>query len=214
MNKILVVDYGMGNLGSILNMLSKAGIPAELSRDPGDILRARKLILPGVGAFDKAMNRLREMGYSAALKQKVLVEKAPVLGICLGMQLFGKESEEGLVPGFGWLDAQTVRFPFAVSPEQFKVPHMGWNMIRLCQKSSLFPDPEAERRFYFVHSFHMQCNDPGDILACTQYGFEFTSAVCRENILGTQFHPEKSHSFGLAFFKAFAAWSPAAGQGK
>jgi glutamine amidotransferase len=214
MNRILVVDYGMGNLGSILNMLKKVGIPAELSKDPGDILRAHKLILPGVGAFSSAMNNLRARGYINALKQKVFAEKTPILGICLGMQLFSKQSEEGSELGLGWLNAQTVRFQFDGSMEHFKVPHMGWNTIRLCQNSPMFLDPEAERRFYFVHSFHMQCNDPGDILACTQYGFEFTSAVCRGNILGTQFHPEKSHRFGLAFFKAFAAWSPATGQGR
>lgn len=210
MNRILVVDYGMGNLGSILNMLKKVGVPAELSKDADDILRAQKLILPGVGAFASAMNNLRARGYIDALNQKILTEKIPILGICLGMQLFSKQSEEGLVPGLGWLDAQTVRFQFDGSREHFKVPHMGWNTIRLCQKSPLFIDAEEERRFYFVHSFHMQCNDPRDVLACTQYGFEFTSAVCRGNILGTQFHPEKSHRFGLAFFKAFAAWSPAA----
>jgi glutamine amidotransferase len=208
MNGTLIVDYGMGNLGSILNMLKKVGITAELSRDPRDLLRARKLILPGVGAFDTAMRRLQEGGYIDILGQKILAEKIPILGICLGMQLFGKRSEEGPVPGLGWLDAQTVRFRIPDSARQLKVPHMGWNTIRLCQKSPLFPDPEAEHRFYFVHSFHMQCNDPADVLACTQYGFEFTSAVCRGNILGTQFHPEKSHRFGLAFFRAFAAWSP------
>lgn len=214
MNRILVVDYGMGNLGSILNMLKKVGIPAALSKDPGDILQARKLILPGVGAFASAMNNLRARGYIDALNQKILSEKIPILGICLGMQLFSKQSEEGMAPGLGWLDAQTVRFQFPASDPQFKVPHMGWNTIKVCQKSPLFLDVEEERRFYFVHSFHMQCNDPRDILAYTQYGFEFTSAVCRGNILGTQFHPEKSHRFGLSFFKAFAAWSPAAGPGK
>lgn len=214
MNKILVVDYGMGNLGSILNMLKKVGVPAALSKDADDILRAQKLILPGVGAFASAMNNLRARGYIDALNQKILTEKIPILGICLGMQLFSKQSEEGLVPGLGWLDAQTVRFQFDGSREHFKVPHMGWNTIRLCQKSPLFIDADEECRFYFVHSFHMQCNDPRDVLACTQYGFEFTSAVCRGNILGTQFHPEKSHRFGLAFFKAFAVWSPAADPGK
>jgi glutamine amidotransferase len=213
MNRITVVDFGMGNLGSILNMLKKVGVPAGLASEPGEILRARKLILPGVGAFASAMNNLRARGYAAALDQKVLVEKTPILGICLGMQLFSRQSEEGQVPGLGWLDAQTVRFQFPASEQQLKVPHMGWNTIRVCQKSPLFTETEDERRFYFVHSFHLQCNDPRDVLACTRYGLEFTSAVCRGNILGTQFHPEKSHRFGLDFFKAFAAWSPAGGPG-
>jgi glutamine amidotransferase len=216
MNKIVVLDYGMGNLGSILNMLKKMGVPAELSRGPEDVLRARKLILPGVGAFASGMKNLRERGYIDALKQKVVVEKTPILGICLGMQLFSKESEEGGEAGLGWLEARTVRFQFSpagydlsVPLGQLKIHHMGWNTIRLCQKSPFFLDAEEERRFYFVHSFHMQCNDPRDILARTQYGIEFTSAVRHENILGTQFHPEKSHRFGLAFFNAFAAWVPA-----
>lgn len=213
MNRITVVDFGMGNLGSILNMLKKVGVPAGLASEPGEILRARKLILPGVGAFASAMNNLRARDYAAALDQKVLVEKTPILGICLGMQLFSRQSEEGQVPGLGWLDAQTVRFQFPASGQQLKVPHMGWNTITVCQESPLFAETEDERRFYFVHSFHMQCNDPRDILAHTLYGLEFTSVVCRGNILGTQFHPEKSHRFGLAFFRAFAAWSPASGPG-
>jgi len=213
MGGILVVDYGMGNLGSILNMLRKVGVAAGLSQGPEDVLKAGKLILPGVGAFATAIGNLRARGYVDALNRKVLAEKTPILGICLGMQLFSKRSEEGGEPGLGWLDAQTVRFQFPAAGRQPKVPHMGWNSIRLLRESPLFPEAEDDRRFYFVHSFHMQCNDGRDVLARTFYGGEFTSAVCRGNIVGTQFHPEKSHRFGLAFFKAFAAWSPAAGPG-
>lgn len=205
---IVIVDYGLGNSGSILNMLKKVGVPAELSKSPQDVLKAGKLILPGVGAFDNGMHKLREMGYLDVLNQKTLVEKTPILGICLGMQLFGKHSEEGSEPGLGWIDAQTVRFQLDGSNQQLKVPHMGWKTVRICQKSLLFPKPEEERRFYFVHSYHVKCNNPSDVLTCTYYGYEFTSSICHENILGTQFHPEKSHRFGLEFFQAFSTWTP------
>jgi glutamine amidotransferase len=211
---VIVVDYGMGNLGSILNMLKKVGVPARLSSGPGDVLKADKIILPGVGAFDNAMKKLRGIGYVDALNQRVLVDKVPILGICLGMQILGRRSEEGQEPGLGWLDAQTVRFQFNDARQEPKVPHMGWNTIRICRESNLFPNPEMERRFYFVHSFHVQCNNTGDVLTRTQYGLEFTSAVFHDNILGTQFHPEKSHRFGLEFFRAFAAWFPGKAPGR
>jgi imidazole glycerol-phosphate synthase subunit HisH len=207
-NKIVVVDYGMGNLSSILNMLKKVGVTADLSNNPNDILKADKLILPGVGAFDNAIRNLKKKEYVQVLNQKILVEKTPILGICLGMQLFSKKSEEGYEQGLGWIDAQTVRFKFENSNFHLKIPHMGWNYANVCQKSHLFPNYDLEYRFYFVHSFHVQCNNPIDVLAWTDYGQQFTSAICHGNILGTQFHPEKSHRFGLEFFKAFAAWVP------
>jgi glutamine amidotransferase len=205
---VIVVDYGMGNIGSILNMLKKIGVTAEPSTGPADLLRADKIILPGVGAFDNAMRKLRDLGYAEALDQRVLGDKVPILGVCLGMQLFGTASEEGQERGLGWLDAHSVRFRFD-DADRRKVPHMGWNNIRVCRPSPIFADPETPRRFYFVHSFHLQCSDPSDVLSLTEYGHEFVSGVCQENILGTQYHPEKSHRFGLEFFRAFAAWSPA-----
>ena len=209
MDRIIVIDYGMGNIGSILNILKKVGVHAAASKGPEDVLSANKLILPGVGAFDEAIKNLHTMDYIDVLNKKVLVEKTPILGICLGLQLFCRGSEEGHEPGLGWLDAKAVRFRFEDTKYQRKIPHMGWNTVHVCQKSPLFPNLDEEHRFYFVHSFHVQCNNPSDILTCTHYGSEFTSAVCHENIVGTQFHPEKSHRFGLAFFQAFATWTPA-----
>jgi glutamine amidotransferase len=205
---VIVIDYGIGNLGSILNMLRKAGIPGALSSKPSDVLRADRLVLPGVGSFDDAMSKLRESGYADVLTERVIGDRVPVLGICLGMQMLGNHSEEGEKEGLGWLDAETVRFNFPDERHSLKVPHMGWNTIRVCKESVLFQNPDQERRFYFVHSFHMVCVDPSDVLCRTNYGVEFVSSVCHNNIVGTQFHPEKSHRFGLEFLKAFASWSP------
>lgn len=209
---IVVVDYGMGNVGSVLNILRKCGGEAKISTGPEDLLKASRIILPGVGAFDDGINNLKRSGYLPLLNQCVLEHKVPILGICLGMQLFSRTSEEGKESGLGWLDAQTVRFSFDDLEVKLKIPHMGWNTVHICQKSTLFKNPEDERRFYFVHSYHMQCNDPADMLTTTTHGVEFTSAVCRGNILGTQFHPEKSHRFGLEFFQKFLLWSPVPGR--
>lgn len=205
---IVVIDCGLGNLGSILNMLRKLGATARLSTRPEDLLQADRLVLPGVGAFDTGMRNLRQLGYLDILNWRVLQEKIPILGVCLGLQLFTRCSEEGREAGLGWIDAETIRFDFSKSSQQLKIPHMGWNLVEVCKKSILFPEAERERRFYFVHSYHLRCNDSADTLARTHYGYDFTSAVCRENILGTQFHPEKSHRFGMEFFKAFLEWIP------
>ena len=208
MSKVVVVDYGMGNVGSVLNMLKRAGAKAMLSKGPGDLDQADRLILPGVGAFDTGMHNLREMGYLDVLNRKVLQGRTPILGICIGAQLFTRGSEEGREPGLGWLDADTVRFRFPDDADKPKVPHMGWNTVQICKPTPLFPDSEPRRRFYFVHSFHMRCNTPGDVLTSSNYGYEFASAVCRYNILGTQFHPEKSHRWGLELFRSFLDWTP------
>jgi len=205
---IVVIDYGMGNLGSIINMLRKFGTEVMLSSRPDDLLPADRLILPGVGAFDAGMRNLRQMGYLDILNHKVIQERTPILGICLGMQLFSRCSEEGLEPGLGWIDAETIRFRFSDANQKLKIPHMGWNTVRASKETPLFSNPEQEKRFYFVHSYHVRCNNSRDILTTTNYGFEFTSAVSCGNILGTQFHPEKSHRFGLEFFKAFLARDP------
>jgi glutamine amidotransferase len=200
---IVVVDYGMGNVGSILNMLRKIGTPACTAAG-GDVLaKADKIVLPGVGSFDAAMTRLAELDVIPLLNQKVLAEKTPILGICLGMQLLTMSSEEGTLPGLGWLNAQTVRFNFKASPS-LKVPHMGWNEVKPQVVGDLWSSLDEAPRFYFVHSYHLVCDDPADVMGTTQHGYEFVSAVRKDNIRGTQFHPEKSHRFGLQLLQNFA----------
>lgn len=201
---IAIVDYGMGNLGSIANMLKKIGAPAVISSDPGVIVHADKLILPGVGAFDNGMKNLNERSLIPVLNEQVLESKKPVLGLCLGMQLLTRRSEEGILPGLGWLDAETVRFKFDGANASLKIPHMGWNMLQVCQPHPLFADLELENRFYFVHSYRVVCADRHNVLAETRYGFDFASAVVKDNIMGVQFHPEKSHRFGMCLLKNFA----------
>lgn len=201
---IVIVDYGVGNVGSIINMLKKAGAKAIASSDPTVLEQAEKLILPGIGAFDAGMNKLNERGLVPLLNYLALEKKVPFLGLCLGLQLMTKKSEEGQTPGLGWLDAETVRFKFEAEQPQLKVPHMGWNTIKIRQEHPIFTNLEPDTRFYFVHSYYIKSNDPQEVLAETDYGGAFDSILGKDNILGAQFHPEKSHKFGLRFLKNFA----------
>jgi imidazole glycerol-phosphate synthase subunit HisH len=195
---LTIIDYGIGNLSSIKNMLKKVGLTdCVISKEVADIERADKLILPGVGHFDYGMRQLRAAPFFDALNQRVLHDKVPVLGICLGAQLLTKSSEEGEEQGLGWIDAQTVRFDSQKMPSALKVPHMGWSDVQFNPKSKLFDGVEEVPRFYFVHTFHLVCNDPTDAAVQCNYGYEFTAGIERGNILGMQFHPEKSHRFGM-----------------
>ena len=196
---IVIVDYGMGNLGSIANMIKKVGYKSIITSDLKELKKATKLILPGVGSFDNGMRNLKELGMIEVLNQKVLIEKTPVLGICLGMQLMTKSSEEGKLSGLGWIDAETKKF---VS-DTLKIPHMGWNIIKHQKNSQLFDEIEREKRFYFVHSYCVSCNQEADILTNTNYIQDFVSSFEKENIVGVQFHPEKSHKFGMNLIKNF-----------
>jgi len=196
---IVIIDIGMGNVGSIQSMFDYIRVESMLSKDPDVIRDATKLILPGVGAFDNAMRMLDLTGLIPVLNDVVLKKKVPILGICLGMQLLTKRSEEGVLPGLGWIDAETVRFP---KNDGLRVPHMGWNTVKIEKESKLF-EGEEENRFYFVHSYFVRCNDSRDILTTTHYGFDFSSSVSHENIYGVQFHPEKSHRFGMRMLKKF-----------
>lgn len=200
---IIIIDYGMGNVGSILNMLKKVGVSAKISGESDDIMTAEKLILPGVGAFDNGMARLAERGFIPLLNKKVLEEKCPILGICLGMQLLSRRSEEGELPGLGWVDAETRRFQFNGELGHLKIPHMGWNEVRASGQPPLFEKFEKYPRFYFVHSYHVCCERQEDVMATSFYGYEFTAAVGKENIMGTQFHPEKSHRYGMHLLQSF-----------
>lgn len=198
---ITIIDYGMGNLGSIKNMLKKIGVESEITNDRRLISRADKLILPGVGAFDKAMTNLNMLDLISLLNNKVLVEKTPVLGICLGMQLLAKRSDEGVSSGLGWIDGEVKRFNVG---RLFKVPHMGWNTIQQQKQHQLFYGMYDEPRFYFVHTYYFQCNYQKNVLTKTNYGVDFASTVIKDNIMGVQFHPEKSHKFGMKLLENFS----------
>jgi imidazole glycerol-phosphate synthase subunit HisH len=200
---IVVIDYGMGNLGSILNMLKKVGAQARISSDSAVIGAADKLILPGVGAFDAGMRRLHELNLVETLTRRVTREHTPFLGVCLGMQLLTQGSEEGDLPGLGWIEGRTLRFAFGQEHCGLKVPHMGWNTVSCRKEAPLFAGLEPDSRFYFVHSYYVMCARREDVLATTTHGVEFDSAVSRGNIMGTQFHPEKSHRFGMAVLANF-----------
>ena len=200
---ITIINYGMGNLGSVLNMFKYIGVAARISGDPKVIETSEKLLLPGVGAFDPAMKKLNESGLRDILDKRVLQHNVPVLGICLGMQLLTRRSEEGEMEGLGWIDGQTHKFKFE-KPSGLKIPHMGWNNIHLEGENVLFRKNEELHRFYFVHSYYVKANNRGDVLATTHHGIDFDSVVRYKNIYGAQFHPEKSHSFGMRFLENFA----------
>ena len=201
---ITIIDYGMGNLGSILNMLKKVGVKARISSNADETASAEKLILPGVGAFDPAMRRLRESGLGDLLAEMVLGRKVPVLGLCLGMQLLTESSEEGNLSGLGWIKGETRRFRFNLDAPALKVPHMGWNTVSTNPAKPLVAGLYDPSRFYFVHSYHVELADSADAAGWTHYGYDFVSVIQKGHIMGTQFHPEKSHKFGMRLLKNFA----------
>jgi len=198
---IVIIDYNMGNPASIKNMIKRIGYESTITSDKNQIINAQKLILPGVGSFDAAMNNLTQLDLIDVLNIKVLKENTPVLGICLGMQLMANKSDEGKLPGLGFIDAEVKKFDF--EDESLKVPHMGWNIIDTKKLSKLFDSTPERSRFYFVHSFYVKCNLETDILTTTNYGNTFVSSFEKGNIIGVQFHPEKSHKFGMQLLKNF-----------
>ena len=199
----VIIDYGVGNLTSIQNMLKKAGVTAFISGDKKVIENATKILLPGMGAFDNCMQKFEQSGLQSIIETKVFEEKTPVLGICVGLQMFMQSSEEGVLPGLGWINGKTVRFKPDQMLDAHKIPNMGWLEIETKKPSKLLHQLE-EARFYFAHSFHVQIEDTVDELASAQYGYNFTVGIERSNILGVQFHPEKSHRFGMQLLKNFA----------
>ncbi len=200
---ITIVDYGMGNLGSVFNMFKKIGVASKITSDLNDIKAAEKILLPGVGSYDNAMKRINDSGFRAVLDQKALEEKVPVLGICLGMQLLTLGSEEGTEKGLGWINANAKKFRFQ-KEEKLKVPHMGWNRVFETAPNKLTSKLPEEPRFYFVHSYYVEVENQENSILKTKYGLEFDSAIQHENIYGAQFHPEKSHKFGMKLFENFA----------
>jgi glutamine amidotransferase len=200
---ITIVDYGMGNLGSVLNMFKKVGAESKISSDLDEISRAEKILLPGVGAFDTAMQRIYDAGMQEVLNHKALVERVPILGICLGMQLLTHSSEEGILPGLGWIDGAAYSFKGGIE-ETLRIPHMGWNTANIEQQNDLTKGYDGEIRFYFVHSYYVKVKKTAHSMMQTTYGLPFDSAIVKDNIFGAQFHPEKSHKFGMKFFENFA----------
>lgn len=203
---ITIVDYNMGNVGSIRNMLKKIGVESEITADARAIAVAKKLILPGVGSFDAGMDNLERSGLIPLLNERVLQARVPTLGICLGMHLMTRSSDEGTRQGLGWIDAQALRF--RPTDAAMKVPHMGWNRVLATRAAPLTDGLPAEPRFYFVHSYYVRCDDDADVLLTTQYGAPFHSAFQHGNVAGVQFHPEKSHKFGMALLRNFANGAP------
>lgn len=198
---LTIIDYGMGNVGSIINMVKKAGVKSELTSDLNTIRLAQKIILPGVGSFDRAIENLESLHIKEAIIEKAL-SGTPILGICLGMQLLADSSEEGVLPGLGLIPGRVTKFHL---PSPLKVPHMGWNSVSFNSGCPLFKSFEdfEETRFYFVHSFYFKCTSSDHEIGVTSHGFPFTSCVQNNNIFGVQFHPEKSHKFGLRLFNNF-----------
>ena len=200
---ITIVNYGVGNLASIKNMLKKAGFESELATDEETIGKASKIILPGIGAFDHCMSEFNKSGLRNIVTKQVLEQKTPVLGICVGLQMLMEGSEEGTEQGLGWIAGRTVKFKKEELGD-LKIPHMGWTNVKIAKKTPLTENLGDQPRFYFVHSYYVQPNDKSDEMLTAFYGYEFTAAVNRDNIYGAQFHPEKSHKYGMRILENFA----------
>ena len=202
---ISIVNYGVGNIGSVVNMLRHIGSPPVIASTVEEIEAATALLLPGVGAFGAAIERLNAQGFSDVLRRRALEDRIPLLGICLGMQLLSNGSEEGGAEGLGLIDADFVKFSFPPG-SPLKVPHMGWNTVSVQQENPLIDVQGEEQRFYFVHSYYARCRKE-DVIATSTHGDEFVCAYGRENIMGVQFHPEKSHKFGMRLLENFVEFA-------
>ena len=200
---VVIIDYGVGNLASIKNMLKRIGVDAIISSDEKELLAANKIILPGVGAFDTCALQLQQSGLTTTLSKKVLDDKTPVLGVCVGAQLLLEGSEEGSLSGLGWIKGRNVKFNYSKMPKGYKIPHMSWTDVTPAKSSRLLEGLENDARFYFVHSYHAQLANPEDAVLTATYGYPFVAGVERSNILGVQFHPEKSHHFGMKLLNNF-----------
>lgn len=200
---IVIVDYGLGNIGAFLNMYKRMNIPARSARTPTELEEGSHILLPGVGAFDHALDLLDESGMRPVLERRVREEHVPVMGVCVGMQILADTSDEGTRAGLGWISGRVRSFA-STFPAGMPLPHMGWNDVIPVGDRRLFTGLEDEARFYFLHSFYFECGNEADRAATTDYGGDFASAVHRDNVWGMQFHPEKSHHFGAAVLRNFA----------
>lgn len=200
---IAILDYGIGNIGSILNMLKHISVEAIITNNPNDIETADKVILPGVGSFDTGMKKLAESKFIDQIKIHALQKKKPLLGICLGMQMLGRGSEEGVLSGLNIIPFNCIRFK--LDPSNLKIPHMGWDIVNIEQPDLITNNLVSTQRYYFVHSYHAVCDNSDNVLFTCDYGYKFPAAVKSGNIYGFQFHPEKSHLFGMALLKNFAS---------
>ena len=201
---ITIIDYGVGNIQAFSNIYKQLGIPIRRAKSAQDLEGATKIILPGVGAFDYAMTRLQQSGMHEKLNELVLQKSVPVVGICVGMQMLAHSSDEGILPGLGWIDGHVKKFNTSLSDRNSPLPHMGWNDVKVVKTNDLLIGLEDNAQFYFLHSYYFSSNDPRNIIASTFYYQDFACAVNYRNIYGVQFHPEKSHDYGIALLKNFA----------
>jgi imidazole glycerol-phosphate synthase subunit HisH len=201
---ITIIDYGLGNIKAFLNVYERLSIPVKVARIPEEVENATKIILPGVGSFDYAMRQLNRSGIREALEKRVLDDKIPVMGICVGMQMLADSSEEGIESGLGWIKGRVCKFDANLIPFKSRLPHMGWNTIFPKENISLFNGIENQARFYFLHSYYFECDKESEVISKTDYGITYASAVNNENVFGVQFHPEKSHSYGIRLLNNFA----------
>ena len=201
---ITIVDYGLGNIRAFVNLYQKLNVPVKIARQGGDLEGSDKIILPGVGAFDFAMLKLNASGMREPLEYYVKTKHIPVLGVCVGMQIMGKASEEGHLCGLGWIDGEVKLLDRRKVPYKTKLPHMGWNSIDVHDKTGLFENLDSGSRFYFLHSYYFECQHSEDVVSSTEYGIRFASGVFHNNVFGVQFHPEKSHSNGMKLLYNFS----------
>jgi imidazole glycerol-phosphate synthase subunit HisH len=201
---ITIINYGSGNIRAIANIYERLNIPFKIADSPDTVAEAEKIILPGVGAFDETISMLDASGFRSVLDHEVLIKRIPVLGICVGMQILAKKSEEGSLPGLGWIDGEVRKIDKTLLKFKPKIPHLGWNSVNVTKINRLFQEVDEERGFYFLHSYYFECADQKDIMSTTTYGKSFASSVNHQNIYGVQFHPEKSHHNGVNLLKNFA----------
>lgn len=201
---ITIIDYGSGNISAIGNIYEKLNIPYQIAKTPEDVKGAKKIFLPGVGAFDETIAKLDETGFRQVLDVEVLENKVPIIGICVGMQILANSSEEGSLPGLGYIRGQVKKIDTSLLSDKPKLPHLGWNSVEAVKQSPLFEGINQDFGFYFLHTYYFDCAHPEDVLASTTYGKPFASAVNHNNVYGMQFHPEKSHRNGVKLLQNFA----------